>query len=122
METGSETGATLASFLDAAASPGLAASIDPAGLLQAGIDPVVAARELGSWVVHAYASDATETAQRARGQPARPWVSSRALDWVEFLGSLEEIGYRGFLTIWPTAGRPVAAQFQAVADRLKMIG
>ena len=29
-----------------------------------------------------------------------------ALDWEEYLGALEEIGYRGFLTIWPTAGPP----------------
>ncbi len=122
METGSETGATLASFLDAAASPGLAASIDPAGLLQAGIDPVGAARELGSWVVHAYASDATDSARAPLVNPRGFGFPRGALDWVEFLGSLEEIGYRGFLTIWPTAGRPVAAQFQAIADRLKMLG
>ena len=29
-----------------------------------------------------------------------------ALDWEEYLGSLEEIGYRGFLTVWPS--RPAA--------------
>jgi sugar phosphate isomerase/epimerase len=122
METGSETGEKLASFLDTVASPGLAASIDPAGLLQTGIDPVVAARELGSWIVHAYANDATDSARAPGVNPRGLGFPRGALDWVEFLGSLEEIGYRGFLTIWPTTGRPAAAQFQAVADRLKMIG
>jgi len=122
METGSETGEKLASFLDAVASPGLAASIDPASLLQTGIDPVVAARELGSWVVHAYANDATDAARAPGVNPRGLGFPRGALDWVEFLGSLEEIGYSGFLTIWPTAGRPVAAQFQAVASRLKTNG
>lgn len=118
METGSETGEKLASFLDAVASPGLAASIDPASLLEAGIDPVAAACELGRWVVHAYANDATGSARGPGLNPRGFGFPRGALDWAEFLGSLEEIGYRGFLTIWPTAGRPVAQQFRAIADRL----
>ena len=32
------------------------------------------------------------------------------------------IGYLGFLTIWPDFSRPLAAQFQTVAERLKKIG
>jgi sugar phosphate isomerase/epimerase len=119
METGSESGEKLASFLNALASPGLAASIDPASLLQTGIDPVVAARELGPWVVHAYANDATSGGRAPAINPRGLGFPRGALDWAEFLGSLEEIGYRGFLTVWPTAGRPVASQFQAVADGLK---
>jgi sugar phosphate isomerase/epimerase len=119
METGSETGTTLAAFLEAAASPGLAASLDPAGLLQTGIDPVVAARELGPWVVHSYANDATDTARGPAINPRGIGFPKGALDWAEFLGALEEIGYRGCLTIWPAPGRPVAAQFHAIAQRLK---
>ncbi len=122
LETGSETGEKLASFLDAVASPGLAASVDPASLLQTGIDPVVAVRELGSWVVHAYAKDATDSVRGAAVNPRGLGFPRGALDWAEFLGSLEEVGYRGFLTVWPSAGRAAAAQFQAVAARLKMIG
>jgi sugar phosphate isomerase/epimerase len=118
IETGSDTGEKLASFLDALASPGLAASIDPATLLQSGIDPVVAARELGPWVVHAYANDATDSARGPGINPRGIGFPRGALDWAEYLGSLEEIGYRGFLTIWPAAGRPVAAQFQAIAARI----
>ncbi len=82
VETGTEAGETLASFLEAVASPGLAASIDPAGLLQAGIDPVVAARELGSWVVHAYAGDATDSARRPRStRVARGFREARSIGW-----------------------------------------
>ncbi len=122
LETGSETGEQLASFLDAVASPGLAASIDPATLIQTGVDPVVATRELGRWVVHAYANDATENTRGPGINPRGFGFPRGALDWAEFLGSLEEIGYHGFLTVWPTGGRSMAAQFQAIADRLKTIG
>lgn len=120
IETGTETGATLRSFLEPLGVPALAASVDPTSLLQAGIDPVATVRELAEWVAHAYASDAT-------GRAAPP--SSRgfgfppgALDWEEYLGVLEEVGYRGFLTVWPPPGRTAAASFQAVSDRLQHIG
>ena len=42
-----------------------------------------------------------------------------ALDWEEYLGALEEVGYHGFLTVWPTPGRAAAAAFTAIAERLK---
>ena len=46
IETGTEPGETLRSFLESLAVPSLAASIDPSSLLQAGIDPVQTVREL----------------------------------------------------------------------------
>ena len=101
--------------------PGLAASVDPGSLLQAAIDPVGCVRELSSWVVHAYAKDAT-------GAPGVPSLNPRgfgfppgALDWEEYLGAFEEIGYRGYLTVWPRPGRSAAAQFTAVSNRLKQL-
>ena len=71
LETGADPGEKLKAFLDALASPGLAASIDPSSILQAGIDPIKTVRELASWVVHAYANDAT-------GSPRRSGVRTRA--------------------------------------------
>ncbi len=41
------------------------------------------------------------------------------LDWEEYLGSLEEINYRGYLTIWPDPNGDPLAQFKAIADRLR---
>lgn len=118
IETGTEPGSALAAVLDAIASPGLAASLDPATLLRMGHDPAVAARELAAWIAHAYASE-------GGGGSSRLVTSSRgfgfpggALDWEEFLGSLEEVDYRGFLTIWPDPSGDQAAQFSAIKLKL----
>lgn len=121
IETGTEPGATLRDFLAPLGIPSIAASIDPAALLAAGIDPVVAARELGEWVAHAYANDATGTTRVAAPNPRGFGFPPGALDWEEYLGALEEIGYHSFLTVWPPPGRTAAAHFTAIVDRLKRL-
>ncbi len=118
IETGSESGAVLAAVLNGIASPGLAASLDPATLLRMGHDPVVAARELGKWVAHAYASEAGGGSSRLVSNPRGFGFPGGALDWEEYLGSLEEIDYRGFLTIWPDPSGDQASQFAAIKARL----
>ena len=118
IETGPDAGDVLRALLDSYNSPGLAASIDPTALLQNGHDPGEAIRALGPHVAHAYASDPTSAASlspvaRRSGRP------SGGLDWEEYLGSLEEVNYRGDLTVWPDATRDASAQFKAVVERLK---
>ncbi len=118
IETGADNGVKLGAFLEGLAIPALAASIDPGSLLQTGVDPVITVRELAGWVAHAYANDATGSSRAAPSNPRGFGFPPGALDWEEYLGALEEIGYHGFLTVWPTAGRPVAAQFSSIAQRL----
>ena len=60
---------------------------------------------LAAWVAHAYAGDATGTGPAASANPRGFGFPPGALDWEEYLGALEEIGYRGFLTVWPDRGR-----------------
>ncbi len=119
IETGADAGESLRALLDGLASPGLAASLDPAALLQHHHDPIAVTRALGHWVAHAYATDATSSSlvslSRRGGLPAG------ALDWSEYLGTLEETNYRGFLTIWPDPNRDPGAQFKAIADRLRTL-
>ncbi|MBX6312781.1 MAG: sugar phosphate isomerase/epimerase [Isosphaeraceae bacterium] len=120
VETGAESGEVLRGFLDTLGAPALAASVDPAALLRMGHDPVAAVIALGEWVAHAYANDATGPSGRAvianpRGFGFAPGV----LDWEEYLGALEEIDYRGYLTIWPDPALDQASQFSAIAERLK---
>jgi sugar phosphate isomerase/epimerase len=117
IETGPDPGETLRAFLDNLASIGLAASVDPASLLQSGQDPISVVRALGSWIAHAYATDAigsaiVSTLARRSGFPAG------ALDWEEYLGALEEVNYQGYLTIWPDPDRPAGSQFTAMVQRL----
>jgi sugar phosphate isomerase/epimerase len=97
-------------LLDGTGSLGLAASIDPAELTRHGHDPIAATRSIGSWIAHAYATDAAMTAQRG--------PSGWGLDWEAYLGALEEVNYRGYLTVWPDPARDPGSQFAAIADRL----
>lgn len=119
LETVAETGAALRAFLEAKGTPALAASVDPPALLAAGIDPVVAARELGPWVAHAYASDAsTRTGASLIANPRGLGFRPGVLDWEEYLGALEEINYRSFLTAWPEPGR-MGVTVPALIERFK---
>jgi sugar phosphate isomerase/epimerase len=122
IETGAESGSTLRSLLESLAVPSLAASIDPSSLLQVGIDPIVAARELGEFVAHVYANDATGTTRVAAPNPRGFAFAPGALDWDEYLAAMEEIAYRGFLTVWPPPGRTAAAHFTSMVERLKRLG
>ena len=122
LETGSEPGQRLKTFLDSLDLVSLAASIDPASLLRGGIDPVAASRELSTWVAHAYAGDATGSAGGAAPNPRGLGFPAGALDWEEYLGALEEIGYRGFLTVWPHPSEDPRVQFTTLALRFKRFG
>lgn len=118
VETGPDSGESLRSLLDGLASNGLAASLDPAALLQRGHDPVATTRALGPWITHAYASESAASTL-ATNMARRAGLPPGALDWEEYLGALEEVNYRGHLTVWPDPSREAAPQFTAIADRLK---
>jgi sugar phosphate isomerase/epimerase len=106
-------------MLDGLGSNGLAASIDPASLLSRGYDPAATTRELGPWVAHAYANDPGASQATLAAAPGGRGVPPGALDWEGYLGALEEINYRGFLTIWPDPSQDAAARFKALAEMLK---
>ncbi len=122
IETGQEPAEPLHALLETIGSPALAASIEPSRRPRGRhrpdrIGPL--ARRLD----HPRLCERRGSLSRVcRGQPARVRFSSRALDWEEYLGALEEIGYRGFLTVWPAPDRPVDAQWNAITRRLDRIG
>jgi sugar phosphate isomerase/epimerase len=122
LETGSGPPGTLKSLFETINLPSLAASIDPAAGLQGGVDPVASVRELAAWIVHAYATDAVRASGSAAPNPRGLGFPPGALDWEEYLGALEEIGYRGFLTIWPGPDRSAAAEFAVIKRRLEQLG
>lgn len=121
IETGPDSGATVRGLLDAQGSPGLAASVDPASLMQSGHDPVETARALGPWIAHAYATEGSRSSTLITSIDRRSGFPTGALDWEEYLGALEEVNYRGYLTVWPDPVRPAGAQFAAVLERIKRL-
>ncbi|GAC1449963.1 MAG: hypothetical protein NVSMB9_34120 [Isosphaeraceae bacterium] len=118
VETGPDSGESLRALLDGLASRGLAASLDPASLLQLGHEPIAATRALGPWIAHAYASQPS-SASLVSSVERRSGLPAGALDWEGYLGALEEGNYRGFLTVWPDPVREAAPQFRAIADLLQ---
>jgi sugar phosphate isomerase/epimerase len=97
IETGTESGAALRAFIDSLGGVGLRANLDPASLLIKGYDPIQAVRDLNQTIVHAHARDAIREAGGELGREATP--GDGELDWYQYLGVLEEVGYRGWHVI-----------------------
>jgi sugar phosphate isomerase/epimerase len=113
-ETGTESGQTLRRFIDSLGGLGVRANLDPANLLIKGYDPVQAVRELNQHIVHTHVRDALREAGGELGRETTPGDGD--LDWNEYLGALEEVGYRGWLTIkLEQAQDPQAAVSRAIS-------
>ncbi len=97
IETATESGATLRRFIDSLGPAGVRANLDPANLLVKGYDPIAAVRELNDAIVHTHARDALREAGGELGREVTPGDGD--LDWNEYLGALDEVGYRGWFTI-----------------------
>ena len=97
LRTGFESGQTLRQFLDRFDGGGLGVNLDPASLLINGFDPYESTRALPGRVVYAQAKDARQASTGRGGQPVP--LGHGNIDWMNYLSVLEEIGYRGWLTI-----------------------
>lgn len=97
LETGLESGETLASFLKTFDSGALQVNLDPANLLLHGFDPIASTRALHGLIAHIHAKDArAASVSRAAREVA---LGNGDIDWLQFLAVLEEVEYRGWLTI-----------------------
>ena len=134
IETGPEIATTLRGFLDSLGSKGVAVNFDPANFVMVtGDDPVKGVRTLKDYIVHTHAKDGKNL------RPCNPEVVYRIIDeeanqgdaYIEmplgegnvdfdnYLKALEEIGYRGFLTIEREVGENPAADIAKAVDFLK---
>jgi sugar phosphate isomerase/epimerase len=102
LETGLESGAVLADFLKRFDTGGLAANFDPANLLLHGHDPYESARALRGRIAHAHARDARRAGASRSAQEVP--LGHGDIDWMELLGALEEVEYRGYLTVERESG------------------
>ena len=103
LETGLESPARLETFLARFDSGSLAFSYNPAGLLINGHDPYEAIGQLGRRIVHVHAMDARTTMAGRIAQAQQVPLGHGELDWLRILARLEEIDYRGWLTVVATA-------------------
>ena len=114
IETGPETSLTLKGFLDDLHSTGVAVNLDPANLVMVTADdPIQAVYNLKDYIVHTHAKDGHRNFYR-NPEEIYGLVESEMLQspsfielplgkgdvpFDKYLAALEDIGYRGFLTI-----------------------
>lgn len=114
IETGPEIATTLKEFLDSLNSKGVAVNLDPANFVMVtGDDPVKAVYTLKDYIVHTHAKDGRKLldvgAEVVYGVKKPESNSGKAfielplgegdVDFDAYLRALEDIGYKGFLTI-----------------------
>jgi sugar phosphate isomerase/epimerase len=97
LETGLESGSALRKYLDRFDTGGLGVNLDLANLLMHDFDPYESARALQGKVVHCHAKDARKAGASRSAQEVP--LGAGDIDWMQFLGVLEEIEYRGWLVI-----------------------
>lgn len=114
IETGPETSAVLKEFLDALGSTGVGVNLDPANLVMVtGDDPAGAVHNLKDYIVHTHAKDGKQLFYKdpeiVYGIVKDALVTGPSflevplgegsVPWARYLDALEDIGYKGFLTI-----------------------
>ncbi len=126
IETGPETALLLKGFLDTLHSTGVAVNLDPANLVMCtGDDPVQAVYTLKDYIVHTHAKDGRMKTPEEIEPGKRTFIElplgTGHVDFPNYLKALEEIGYRGFLTIEREVGENPAADIEMAADFLRKL-
>ena len=135
IETGPETSLVLKGFLDSLHSTGVAVNLDPANLVMVtGDDPVKAVHNLKDYIVHTHAKDGRKLDNRDPEviyglRPGDPLVTNPAfielalgdgdVPFPAYLKALEEIGYKGFLTIEREVGDNPTADIEKAVRFLR---
>lgn len=135
IETGPETSAVLKRFLDGLHSTGVAVNLDPANLVMVTGDyPVDAVYNLRDYIVHTHAKDGLmlkrtnpEYIYKATPRPENLHeitffkevpLGEGAVDFDAYLAALDDIGYKGFLTIEREVGDDPAADILTAKNHL----
>ena len=137
IETGPERAQTLKEFLDSLGSTGVAVNLDPANLVMVtGDDPVAAVYTLKDYIVHTHAKDGVKLLDcnpeiiynviehdAWDGEPAfrEMQMGQGDVDFPKYLRALEEIGYKGFLTIERECGENPTSDIKMAVEFLKHV-
>ena len=136
IETGPETAITLCHFLDGLHSTGVAVNLDPANFVMVtGDDPVRAVYTLRNYIVHTHAKDGIQYYEEDpvvvySGHSEDDVIVTSAafeemplgqgvVDYPRYLKALEDIGYRGYLTIEREVGGNPEGDIKLAVDFLK---
>ena len=135
IETGPEKSIVLKEFLDSLDSTGVAVNLDPANLaMVTGDDPVQAVYNLKKYIVHTHAKDGVRYGESnpeeiyrmvfcekvVRNYKEMP-LGQGIVPFPEYLAALDDIGYKGFLTIEREVGENPAADIKTAFDFLQGI-
>ena len=140
VETGPETSADLKAFLDSlGGTKGVGVNLDPANLVMVtGDDPVAAVHNLKDYIVHTHAKDGV---MLHRGNPeyiygvvhpvpeefqgiqyfAEVPLGQGSVHFDTYMAALDEIGYKGFLTIERECGNSPEADIRLAAEHLRAV-
>jgi sugar phosphate isomerase/epimerase len=119
LETGLQSGAVLAANLRRFDTAALSANLDPANLLLHGFDPYQATRELHGLVRHVQAKDTRRASANCAAQEVP--LGQGDVDWMQFLATLEEIEYRGWITVARASGENRLAEVASGVDLLRRV-
>lgn len=137
IETGPETSAVLKEFLDSLGSTGVGVNLDPANLVMVtGDDPVKAVHNLQRYIVHTHAKDGKQIffkdPEIIYGLKKDVIVTDDSfievplgegsVVWADYLNALEEIGFKGFLTIEREVGDDPARDIRKAVEFLNGFG
>ena len=136
VETGPERAIVLKEFLDSLNSKGVSVNLDPANFVMVtGDDPVQAVYTLKDYIVHTHAKDGIKLFDKdpeiiyhiiedeLESQAAFREVplGEGSVDFPRYLAALDDIGYKGFLTIEREVGADPANDIAMAVNFLKNI-
>lgn len=119
LETGLESGEVLAAYLARFDTGSLGVNFDPANLMMHGFDPFASARALSGKIFHVHAKDARQSSASRSAQEVP--LGHGDLDWLQMLGVLEEVEYRGWLTVERESGENRRSDIQAAVAFLRRL-
>jgi sugar phosphate isomerase/epimerase len=117
LESGLDSGAMLRAYLDRFDTGSLGVNFDPANMLLNGHNVLESVRALHGKIVHTHAKDAR--AGRASRPAQEVPLGHGDIDWMAYLAALEEIEYRGWLTIERETGDDRLADITAAVSFLR---
>ena len=144
VETGPETSLMLKGFLDSLGSTGVGVNLDPANLVMVtGDDPVQAVYNLKDYIVHTHAKDGVQNfyvhPDKVYGMPGADKIliegehvtdadsfeevplGTGSVPFPRYLAALDDIGFKGFLTIEREVGDNPAKDISDAVSFLRNI-